>query len=147
MNPGRVMVVGAVGAGKTSLIRALTGGAGPVPKTQAMEYQANSIDTPGEFAENPFFYRALFSTSLEAEAVVFVQDAIRVHSVFPPGFARAFPRPTIGVMTKIDHPEADVERARLALEGTGLNGPVFSVSAVTGEGIDELRLFLGHKGR
>ena len=139
MSKSRVMLVGAVGSGKTTLVRALHGNSGSVTKTQAMEYTANSIDTPGEFIENPFFYRALFATSLEAEVIIFIQDATREKSVFPPGFAGAFSKRTIGVVTKVDHPTANVERAIRFLKSLGLSGPVTSVSAITSEGLDELK--------
>ncbi|MGI6065151.1 MAG: EutP/PduV family microcompartment system protein [Bacillota bacterium] len=139
MSKARVMLVGAVGSGKTTLVRALHGNCDSVTKTQAMEYTANSIDTPGEFIENPFFYRALFATSLEAEVIIFIQDATREKSVFPPGFAGAFSKRTIGVVTKVDHPTANVERASRFLKGLGLSGPVTNVSAITGEGLDELK--------
>lgn len=142
MSKHRVMVVGAVGSGKSTLISALYGGRGEVKKTQALNYNAGSIDTPGEYMENPFFYRALFATSLEAEILLFVQDATRTQSIFPPGFAGAFSRRTIGVVTKIDHPEADPERARGFLKSLGLSGPVVAVSAYTGDGMDELKKLL-----
>jgi cell division protein FtsZ len=143
MKKPRVMLIGAVGSGKTTLAKVLNNeGPDKVRKTQALEYSACSIDTPGEFVENPSYYRALFATSLEADAVIFVQDATRDRSVFPPGFAAAFSKRTIGVGTKIDHPQADGERAKSFLKRLGLNGPVVLVSAFTGEGIEEVRKIL-----
>lgn len=139
MKKPRVMLVGAVGGGKTTLVKALSGTEDGVKKTQSVEYQAGAIDTPGEFMENPFYYRALFATSLEADIILFVQDATARLSVFPPGFAGAFSRRTVGVATKIDHPGADVERACRFLQSLGLSGPAIAVSAFSGEGIDELR--------
>ncbi|SDH21134.1 MULTISPECIES: EutP/PduV family microcompartment system protein [Clostridia] len=139
----RVMLVGAVGSGKTTLARVLNKEeTETVTKTQSLEYSACSIDTPGEFVENPFYYRALFATSLEADAVVFIQDATRNRSIFPPGFAAAFSKRTIGVVTKIDHPQADGERAKSFLKSLGLNGSIAVVSAFTGEGIEEIRKIL-----
>ena len=143
MKKPRVMLIGAVGSGKTTLAKVLNNeGPDKVRKTQALEYSACSIDTPGEFVENPSYYRAMFATSLEADAVIFVQDATRDRSVFPPGFAAAFSKRTIGVGTKIDHPQADGERAKSFLKRLGLNGPVVLVSAFTGEGIEEVRKIL-----
>jgi len=143
MKIARVMLVGAVESGKTTLVKVLNKeDAGKVTKTQALEYSACSIDTPGEFVENPAYYRALFSTSLEADAVVFIQDATRSRSIFPPGFAAAFSKQTIGVVTKIEHPQADMERAKSFLGSLGLSGPIALVSAFTGEGIEEIRKIL-----
>lgn len=138
----RFMVVGAVGSGKTTLLRALNGVEGNAEKTQSIQYQGGSIDTPGEFIENPFFYKALFATSLEAGTIVFIQDATRIRSVFPPGFAAAFSKRTVGVVTKIDHEEADEQRARGFLQSLGLNGPVLAVSALHGDGMDQLKTLL-----
>lgn len=139
----RIMLVGAVGSGKTTLARVLNKEeAGTVKKTQSLEYSACSIDTPGEFVENPSYYRALFATSLEADAVIFIQDATRNRSVFPPGFAAAFAKKTLGVVTKIDHAEANRERAEKFLKSLSLSESVVLVSAFTGEGMEELRKIL-----
>ncbi|MGI6686269.1 MAG: EutP/PduV family microcompartment system protein [Bacillota bacterium] len=139
----RVMLVGAVGSGKTTLAKVFNNEeAGTVKKTQSLEYSACSIDTPGEFMENPSYYRALFATSLEADAVIFVQDATRNKSIFPPGFASAFSKGTVGVVTKIDHPKADVNKAVTFLKSLGLSGPIVVVSALKGDGIEEIRKIL-----
>lgn len=142
MKKNRFMVIGAVGAGKTSLVKAILGKTDVPSKTQSIEYNANTIDTPGEYVENPMFYRALFATSLEADVIIFVQDATKETCVFPPGFASAFSKPVIGVVSKIDHPEANVENALKILNGLGLKGKTQTVSALTGEGIAELEQML-----
>lgn len=142
MSKSRVMLVGAAGSGKSTLAGALNREPEGIRKTQSVEYFAGTIDTPGEFMENPFYYRALFATSQDAGMILFVQDAARKSSVFPPGFAGAFARQTMGVVTKTDHPEADVEKAGRFLRGLGLNGPIVKVSAFTGEGLEHLRKLL-----
>ena len=43
-------------------------------------------------------------------------------------------------MTKIDHPDADVARATRFLKSLGISGPILTVSAVTGEGLEELKI-------
>lgn len=142
MKKNRVMIVGAIGSGKTTLVRALNQEEDLVTKTQSVEYKANSIDTPGEFMENPFYYKALFSTSLEADIVLFIQDSTKKRSVFPPGFAGAFSKRTIGVVTKIDHPEGDMVLATGFLKSLGLSAPVIAVSAIKGDGMNDLRTLL-----
>lgn len=142
MKPQRVMLVGAVGAGKSSLIKALAGSSTPVTKTQSIEYRPHAIDTPGEFLENPLYYRALFATALEADWVLFIQDATTSKRVFPPGFASGFVKPSMGVVTKIDAPQAQPQKAREILQSLGITGPILAVSAWTGEGLKELRKIL-----
>ncbi len=139
MRKNRIMLIGAVGAGKSTLIKSLNEQKCTITKTQSVEYTTDTIDTPGEFTENPFYYRALFATSLETDIILFVQDATKKHSAFPPGFAGAFSKPTIGVISKTDHPEADLKKAQNILKGLGFAGKIYPLSALTGDGVEELK--------
>ncbi|MFZ5826563.1 MAG: EutP/PduV family microcompartment system protein [Bacillota bacterium] len=136
------MLVGPTRAGKSTLIRALEGLSGPARKTQAISYTRIATDTPGEYLENPMYYRVLLPSAMEARWVLFIHDATAKRSHYPPNFAQAFPGQSVGVITKIDHPEADIERSRRFLEGLALKGPIVAVSAYSGEGIAELRALL-----
>lgn len=135
----KVMVIGAVEAGKTSLVFALLGEDEAAKKTQSLTYRDFLIDTPGEYSENPLFYRSLMATSMEACAVLLVHDATRDRNYFPPGFASGFPVPTIGAITKIDHSVADVKRAIKLLRQAIPEGEIYLTSAIRGEGIAELK--------
>lgn len=86
------MIIGAIEAGKSSLVKALFNDEQPARKTQALEYRDWVIDTPGEYSENPMFYRTLMATSLEATIVVMVQDATRDRNYFPQVSRKAFPK-------------------------------------------------------
>jgi len=138
----KIMVIGAVDAGKTSLIMRLHGIKGKPTKTQTLEYKSQTIDTPGEYMENPMMYKALMSTALEAKYVLFVQDSTAKKSCFPPGFAKAFSCKTIGVITKIDHPDSDIDTAQKILEKVKVKGPTYAVSSFTGEEIDTLKALM-----
>lgn len=138
----KIMVVGAVDSGKTSLLMAIHGESGQATKTQTIGYKSFTIDTPGEYMENPGMYRALMSTSLEARCIMFTQDSTANKSIFPPGFARAFNCMSIGIITKIDHPHSNPKRAFGILTQLGLKGPIFNISAFSGEGIEELKQFI-----
>lgn len=146
----RIMLAGAVDAGKTTLMKALFSD-GPVSmekdKTQSMGYNTCAIDTPGEFTAIPWHKGALFATSLEADLVLFLQDATTGYIQFPPGFATGFPRRSVGVVTKIDAPGADVERAKEIIRSVCCSDAqnIFCVSAKTGEGIAELRTYIDDK--
>jgi ethanolamine utilization protein EutP len=141
--PWRFILVGGVNAGKTTLLKALEfKSPAAVRKTQMIDYGGWGIDTPGEFAEIGGLRRVLISTAFDARLLIVVQDATREDSVFPPNYFLMFPQHTIGVVTKIDDQEAAVERARAFLAAAGVIGEIFNVSALTGEGIPELRAFL-----
>lgn len=138
----RVMIIGAIEAGKSSLVKALMGDEQPARKTQALEFRDWVIDTPGEYSENPMYYRTLMATALEAGIIVMVQDATRERNYFPPGFAQGFPQSCIGVITKMDHPQANVERAEEFLRQSLGEASIFRTSSYTSEGVPELRAFL-----
>jgi ethanolamine utilization protein EutP len=135
----KVMIIGAIGAGKSSLALALFGDPGQAAKTQALEFRDWIIDTPGEYSENPFHYRSLMVTAMEAGLLMMVQDATRDRNYFPPGFSSGFPIPAIGVITKCDHPAANVPLAKELLRQSLIEGEIFVTSAATGEGIAELK--------
>jgi len=141
----KIMVIGAVGSGKTSLLMALNGEYGAPAKTPTLMYTSLAIDTPGEYVENPRMYKALLATALEAWCILFVQDSTAVNSVFPPGFAGSFNRMSIGVITKTDHERSDSENAKSHLRNLCLSGPTFEVSAHTGDGIEKLKGYIGNK--
>jgi ethanolamine utilization protein EutP len=144
MSAGRkIVLVGPSRAGKSTLLRALQGQSGPARKTQAISYTPIATDTPGEYLENPRYYRVLLPSAMEARWVLLIQDATCPRNHFPPNFARGFPGTSVGLITKIDHPEADLARSRRFLESLALTGPVLAVSAYTGEGLAALRALLG----
>lgn len=134
----KVMLVGAVGAGKTSLIHTLQKDCRSAEKTQSIQFTDGAIDTPGEYAQIPRFYSALMVTAMEAAVVVVVQDATNLKVTLPPGFAGMFSRPVIGIVTKVDVPGIDRDKAKSRLLQVGVKEPIFFVSSRTGEGMDEL---------
>jgi len=138
----KVIFVGSVACGKTTLCQRLNGQKLSYKKTQALEVIGSTIDTPGEYAEHRSFLRALVVTAVEVDQVLFVQDATQERFMYSPGQASAFPVPVAGVVSKADTAtEKQGEMARELLELAGAD-PVFTVSAFTGEGIDELMAFL-----
>ncbi|MEG6585379.1 EutP/PduV family microcompartment system protein [Dendrosporobacter sp. 1207_IL3150] len=142
----KVMLVGPVGAGKTSLIKALNQDDSKAGKTNSICFYDGAIDTPGEYCQIPRFYSALLVTAVEAEVVLIVQDAADCRPTLPPGFAGMFSRPLVGVVTKIDLPHANREKAQECLREVGVTRPIFFVSAITGEGLIELSNYLVEGG-
>lgn len=100
----RVMIIGGVQAGKSTLMNALLGKDRQAIKTQALVFDDWIVDTPGEYIENPMYYRNIMATSLEVTHVIYLQDATSSRSVFPPQFSLGIPKIQIGVITKIDAP-------------------------------------------
>ena len=141
--PWRFMLFGGTSFGKTTLLRALEDKAPTTAtKSQMIDYSGWGIDTPGEYSEMGHYRRVLLTTSFDAQLVVVVQDATDERRIFPPNYFLMFPQRTIGVVTKVDHPRADIERSRGLLAAAGVTGVIFCVSAFTGEGISALRDYL-----
>lgn len=139
----RFMMFGGVAAGKTTLLRALESKSPEfATKTQMVDYNGWGIDTPGEFIEMGHYRQVLVSAAFDAQLLIGVQDATCNTPVFPPNYFSMFPQSVIGVITKMDHEEAEADRAKAFLTDAGVTSQIFCVSAFTGFGISELREFL-----
>lgn len=138
----KIILVGHVACGKTTLCQRLNDMEMKYKKTQALEVIHQTIDTPGEYVERRSLFHALVVTSVEADQVLFVQDASQDRFMFSPGQASAFPIPVAGVVSKADvASHKQVQQAKELLELAGAS-PVFVVSAYTGQGVEELKQFL-----
>jgi len=134
----KIMLVGHVACGKTTLCQRLNGLKQEYKKTQALEVVNHTIDTPGEYLEHRSFMRSLTVTAVEVDLVLFLQDATSERFLFSPWQSVAFPIPVIGVVTKTDiaTPEQTAQAVEL-LELAGAD-PVFCISSISGEGMDAL---------
>ena len=134
----KIILVGHVACGKTTLCQRLNGLKQEYKKTQALEVVNHTIDTPGEYLEHRSFMRSLTVTAVEADLVLFLQDATSERFLFSPGQSMAFPIPVIGVVTKTDI--ATSEQTAQAVELLELAGadPVFCISSISGDGMDAL---------
>lgn len=140
----KIMFVGAVGTGKTTLTQRLEGHEIVYSKTQAIESSRFIVDTPGEFIQRRQFYSALQVTSSSVDYIGLLQSVDESFNTFPPAFASMFSKPVIGVVTKIDkaNSEEEVSRAAHALKNAGAR-EIFNVSSYDDKGIEELLKFLG----
>lgn len=143
---GRILLIGGVGSGKTTLRQRLLRESLVYRKTQVLEFSRLFVDCPGEYLEMPRYYHVLIDASHRAAEVWAVQDATRRRSYFPPNFAKAFAKPVVGIVTKIDHEKADPAAAAAHLRRAGIADPVYLVSALSGEGIAYLADRLGYAG-
>ncbi len=141
-----IILIGGTKAGKTTLLRVLKGEKYQEVdiRTQSLEFEEQVIDTPGEYIENRHYYTALISAAQEAKIIALVADATAEQFFFPPTFASIFTRPVIGIVTKIDAEEADIEYAKNILIMAGAK-KVFLTSSMTGKGITKLSNFISDK--
>lgn len=142
----KIMFVGPIGVGKTTLTQRLKGMDIAYYKTQAVQYHDTIIDTPGEFLQHRKFYNALMVTSVEAEVIGLLISATEKVQLFPQGFSFLFNQQTIGIITKIDLAESpeDIAIARKQLKDAGVK-KIFEISSVENQGIDQLEKFLSEE--
>lgn len=135
----KLMLIGKVACGKTTLCQYLTNQSLKYKKTQALEVTGNIIDTPGEYVERRQFYQALAVTSMEADIVLLLHDPTDMTFTLPPGLQAMFQKPMVGVITKSDliKEESQLVRAEKNLALAGAN-PIFKICSMKGEGIEEL---------
>ena len=139
---GKVLLIGGSGVGKTSLRQILCLETLTYRKTQMLEFSDVFIDCPGEYLEIPRYYHVLIDTSHRVEEIWALQDATQTRSFYPPNFAKAFLKPVVGILTKIDLPQANIEQARSFLNYAGIRDPVYETSIFNCESISELALRL-----
>ncbi len=138
----KIMLVGTVGCGKTTLCQRINGLERSYKKTQAIEVINRTIDTPGEYFEHRSFLRSLMVTSVDVDLVLFLIDPTQNRYMYSPGQATAFPVPVAGVITKSDlATEQERSEARELLEIAGA-APIFCVSSLNDEGMGDLIAFL-----
>ncbi|MFI3211807.1 MAG: EutP/PduV family microcompartment system protein [Eubacteriales bacterium] len=141
----KIALVGRSECGKTTLTQALKGEKITYYKTQYVNHYDVVIDTPGEYAQTKSFGHALALYAYEADVVGILISATEQYSLFPPNITCMVNREVIGIITKIDDENANVMQARRWLQLTGCK-EIFEVNSLTGEGIDEILLYLKEDG-
>ena len=107
----KIALMGRSEAGKTTLTQALKGEKIHYHKTQYVNYFDVIIDTPGEYAQTKGLGHALALYTYEADVVGLLCSAIEPYCLFPPCCTCMANREVVGIVTKINHPEANVKRA------------------------------------
>ncbi len=142
----KLILVGRVGAGKTTLTQALKHEKIDYHKTQYIGYEDYLIDTPGEYLENASLASAIALYSYEADVIGILMASNEPYSLYPPNCVGHVNREVIGIVTKIHKPDANVERAERWLRLTGCKN-IFFVDSKTGEGVEEIIKFLSEPTR
>ncbi|MFZ5946150.1 MAG: EutP/PduV family microcompartment system protein [Bacillota bacterium] len=138
----RIMLVGPTQCGKSTLANILNDSNRPLKKTQDVIYGKNTIDTPGAYIENPSMYRYLIAAAQTASHIITLVDQSRPIQVYPPGFAKSFNCPVIGVITKIDLTGGNTSWSIQEMERIGVLEPYFEVSVSDYIGIQDLKDYL-----
>jgi|688.fasta_scaffold1159549_2 ethanolamine utilization protein EutP len=135
------MLMGPVGAGKSTLFNALFKRDSEAQKTQAVEYETDlGVDTPGEFFSHPRLYHALINTAADVGTLVYVHAADDFNCRMPPGLMQIYEgKHLIAVLTKTDLPEANAAQVAAMLRENGIKGPIFFTSIKQPESIAPLR--------
>lgn len=137
-----VLLVGSIGAGKTTFRQRLQGTPIQYAKTQSIETFGSAIDTPGEYLEVGRYKHALMLASYDVDTVILIQAADNDDTRYPPGFATSFNREVVGVVTKtsLATPE-QINQAITHLQRAGA-APILTVDSVTGDGFAEVQKVL-----
>ncbi|MGI6056813.1 MAG: EutP/PduV family microcompartment system protein [Bilifractor sp.] len=141
----KIVLMGRSEAGKTTLTQALKGKKIEYHKTQYVNNYDVIIDTPGEYAQTKWLGHALAMYSYEADVVGLLLSSIEPYTLFPPCCTAVCNRDTIGIVTKINHPQGNVERAAGWLRLAGCRN-IFFVDSRTGQGIPEILEYLREPG-
>ena len=141
----KIILIGRSEAGKTTLIQALKGEKIKYHKTQYVNHFDVIIDTPGEYIESKIFGGALAMYTFESRVVGLLLSATEPYSLYSPCITPLANRDVIGIVTKIDHKDANPKRAEEWLRLAGCT-KVFHVSSYTGEGIWQIIDYLKEPG-
>jgi ethanolamine utilization protein EutP len=141
----KIILMGRSEAGKTTLTQALRGEKITYNKTQYVNYYDVIIDTPGEYLQTGTLGRALALYSYEADVVGLLASSTEPFSLYPPNITSMVNRDVVGIVTKIDEKEGDVERAERWLKLTGCK-TIFHVNSTTGEGVADILEYLREPG-
>lgn len=133
----KLILIGRSGSGKTTLTQALKKEPTTYKKTQYVSYGDFLIDTPGEYLQNASLATALALYAYEADVVGLLLSATEDYSMFPPNCTCMVNREVIGIVTKMDDPQANPARAEAWLRLSGCK-TVFFVNSVSGEGVDAI---------
>jgi ethanolamine utilization protein, EutP len=139
----KIIFIGNIGCGKTTLCQAIRGEELEYKKTQAVEVIGDILfDTPGEYLERFQLRGALMNTSADADIIGLVLSATEVRDMLPPCYAGSFAKEAIGIVTKTDlatEKQIEIAVQRLKIAGAG---KIFLTSSVTKAGISDLVNYL-----
>ena len=132
-------------SGEDHLTQALRGEEIHYYKTQDVHHYKSVIDTPGEYAQSRRLGKALALYTYEADIVGILAAANEPYSIFPPNVTCQANRECIGIVTKIDLPDANIPQADRWLRNAGCK-KIFHVNSLDGTGVGEILEYLKEPG-
>ena len=145
MSKKRVMVVGPTNSGKAALVNELNDNEGTIRRTQDIIYGKNTINIPGPYIESPWMRKHIITISQDASHVLFLVDQSRCINVYPPGFAKIFRCPVIGVITNADLMRENENMCIKQLKSTKVLEPYYRISPSNKEEVEALKEYLFSK--
>ena len=142
MRKKRLMLIGRSEAGKTTLTQALRGVPIEYEKTQAISMNSLLIDTPGEYIQTKNFGTAIAIYSYEADVIGLLLSADEPYSLYSPCITCMTTKEVIGIITKIDHKNANVQNAENWLKLARCK-KIFKVTSLANQGVDHIKRHLG----
>lgn len=139
MKKKRIMILGSGASGKTTLANHLNQIDTAPKKTPHMVYGEETLDIPGTYLESPWMHKHLIAAQQDAYCVLMLCSPQAAKRSYPPGFAKAFRVPVVGVITKSDLGVKGFDRCRAELKSAGVAEPYYAVSLHRGNGLDGLR--------
>ena len=141
----KIVLMGRSEAGKTTLTQALKGENIQYHKTQYVNHFDVIIDTPGEYAQTKGLGHALALYAYEADVVGLLVSATEPCCLFPPCCAAMANREVIGIVTKMDKEDGDIQQAERWLRLAGCE-KIFFVNSKNSEGVPEILEYLREEG-
>ena len=138
----RLMLIGRSEAGKTTLTQALRQKPIEYEKTQSVSKDDLLIDTPGEYIQTKNLGTALAIYSYEADVIALLLGADEPYSLYSPCITNMTTKEVIGIITKIDHKNANITNAEKWLKLAGCK-KIFKVNSLANQGIDQIKQHLG----
>lgn len=143
MKKKRVMILGSRESGKTTLANYLNDLNTAPMRTPHMVYGKNTLDIPGSYLEAPWMHKHLIAAQQDAFCILMLCTPQSSKRSYPPGFAKVFRIPVIGVITKSDLSAEGVERCKAELRSAGVDEVYYEISVHKESGLDQLTAIIG----
>lgn len=128
MRKKRVMITGAGRSGKTTIAEWLDED-GRHKRLANIRYGPRTIDVPGAYLECPWMHCHLIDTASDAFCVLMLVDQSHCRESYPPGFAKVFRVPVLGVITKSDIQPEKRTLCEQQLKRAGVQPPYYYVTS------------------